>query len=97
MGLLGKIKTEKLKETMVKGYDKGFDIIITLWKESYRGIIMYRVYSELTYNGELFDIIEYYVTYKRKKSERYFSMLESRYPEERRNRKVFLNRKETTI
>ena len=89
MGLIGKIKTEKLKETVVKGVDTGFAIVLTQTKESYRGVSLYKVRSELTYNGKLFDIIEYKATYNRKKSERYFSMLERKYQEERRKRKVF--------
>lgn len=79
MGLLEKIKIEKLKETVVKGYVKDFDVVITQFKASYKGISVYKVYSELKYNGELFDIIDFHITYNRKKSERYFHMLETRY------------------
>lgn len=89
MGSLEKIKMEKLRETVVKGYDKDFEIVIMQLKQSYKGVSIYKVFSELKYDGELFDIIESYVTYNRKKSESYFSRLEKRYPESRLTRKVF--------
>lgn len=89
MGLLGKIKIEKLKETVVKGFEKKFEIVITQFKASYKGVSVYKIYSELKYNGELFDIIDFHITYSRKKSESYFSRLETRYPESRLTRKVF--------
>lgn len=89
MQTLEKIKMEKLRETVVKGYDKDFEIVIMQLKQSYKGVSIYKVFSELKYNGELFDIIESYVTYSRNKSESYFSRLEKRYPEERITRKIF--------
>lgn len=89
MGLLGKIKIEKLKETVVKGFEKDFKIVITQFKASYKGVGVYKIYSELKYNGELFDIIDFHITYNRKKSERYFHMLETRYSEEKLKRKRF--------
>lgn len=89
MGLSGKIKMEKLKETVVKGYEKDIEIVITQFKKSYKGVNIYTVCSELKYAGKLFDIIEFNITFNKKKSERYFSMLESRYQEERLKKKFF--------
>lgn len=89
MGLLGKIETEKLRETVVKGHGKYFEIVITQLKESYKGVSVYKVFSELKYDGEHLDIIEYNSTYDRKESEGYFFMLERKYPEDRRKRRVF--------
>ena len=89
MGSPGKIKVEKLKETIIQGYEKEFKIAIVQYKQSYKGLSLYKVFSELKYNGELFDIIESYVTYNRQKSDNYFSKLERRYPEERITRKIF--------
>ena len=89
MGSRGKIEVEKLKETVIQGYEKEFKIVLTQHKHSYKGLTLYKVFAELKYDGELFDVIEYYVTYNRVKSDSYFSNLESRYPEERITRKIF--------
>ena len=89
MGLFVDIKTDLLKETEVKGYAKCFKLVLTQWKQSYLGVSIYKVYSELQYNGETYDILGYNSTYSRKKSDRYFHMLETRYSEERLKRKRF--------
>lgn len=89
MKLFADIKTELLKETEVKGCEKYFKIVLTQWEQSCLGVSIYNVYSELKCNGETYDIIEYNSTYSRKKSDRFFFMLESKYPEKRRKRKVF--------
>ena len=89
MGLLGKIEAEKLRETVVKGSCKRYEIVITQLKESYKGVSVYRVFSELKYDGENIDVIEYNSTYDGKESEGYFYMLERKYPEDRRKRTVF--------
>lgn len=89
MGLLGKIETEKMRETVIKSNGKCFEIVITQLKESYKGVSVYKVFSELKYDGEYLDIIEYNSTYDRKESEGYFYMLERKYPEESRKRRVF--------
>lgn len=94
MKLFADIKTELLKETEVKGKNTYFKIVLTQWKQSHLGIRIYKVYSELQHNGETYDILEYNVTYSRKKSDKFFSMLERKYPEERLKRKRFMeNRK----
>lgn len=89
MKLFADIKTELLKETEVKVSKKYFKIVLTQWKQSHFGVSIYKVYSELQYKGETYDILEYNGTYSRKKSDRFFSMLERKYPEEKRKRKVF--------
>lgn len=89
MGLFVDIKTELLKETVIEGYKKYFKIVLTQWKQSYLGVNIYKSYSELQYKGETYDILECNKTYSRKKSDNFFSMLERKYPEERRKRKVF--------
>lgn len=86
MKLFADIKTELLKETEVKGCKKYFKIVLTQWKQSYLGVSIYKVYSELQCNGETYDILEYNSTYSRKKSDRFFSMLERKYSEEKRKR-----------
>lgn len=89
MGLFADIKTDLLKETEVKGYEKCFKLVLTQWKQSYLGVSIYKVYSELQYHGETYDILGYNSTYSRKKSDNFFSMLERKYPEEKLKRKRF--------
>ena len=94
MGLFVDIKTDLLKETELKGYAKCFKLVLTQWKQTYLGISIYKVFAELEYNGETYDILGYNRTYSRKKSDKFFSMLERKYPEERLKRKRFMeNRK----
>ena len=89
MGLFVDIKTDLLKETEVKGYAKCFKLVLTQWKQSYLGVSIYKVYSELQYNGETYDILGYNSTYSKKKSDKFFSMLERQHQEERLKRKRF--------
>lgn len=79
MGLFVDIKTDLLKKTEVKGYKKCFKLVLTQWKQSYLGVSIYKIYSELQYNGETYDILDYNSTYSRKKSDKFFSMLETKY------------------
>ena len=89
MGSLEKIKTEKLRETVIHGYDTDFKIVLTQTKQSHKGVSIYKVFIELKRYGELYDSFESYATHSREKSDRYFSGLESRYPEKRLTRKIF--------
>ena len=89
MGSRAKIKIEKIKETVIQGYDKDFKIVIKQYKQSYKGLSLYKVFAELQYDGELFDIVQSYVTYNRVKSDSYFSRLERRYPEKNIISKIF--------
>lgn len=89
MASLENIKIKKLKETVIQGHEKDFKIVLTQLKESYKGISVYKIYSELKHNGELFDMIDFHITYNRKKSDRYFNMLETRYPDVKIIRKIF--------
>lgn len=79
MGLFVDIKTDLLKKTEVKGYKKCFKLVLTQWKQSYLGVSIYKIYSELQYNGETYDILDYNSTYSRKKSDKFFSTLETKY------------------
>ena len=89
MGSRAKIKVEKLKETVIQGYEKEFKIVILQYKQSYKGLSLYKVFAELKYDGELFDIVDYNVTYNKNKSDSYFSKLESVYPKENIISKIF--------
>ena len=94
MGLFVDIKTDLLKETELKGYAKCFKLVLTQWKQTYLGISIYKVFAELEYNGETYDILGYNRTYSRKKSDKFFSMLERKYPEERLKRKRFMENRQ---
>ena len=89
MGSHEKMKIEILKETVIQGYEKEFKIIIVQYKQSYKGLSLYKVFAELKYDGALFDIVDYNVTYSRVKSDSYFSKLERRYPEKNIISKIF--------
>lgn len=89
MGLFVDIKTDLLKETEFPRYAKCFKVVLTQWKQSHLGVSIYKIYSELQYNGETYDILEYHSTYSRKKSDKFFSVLERKYSEERRKRKFY--------
>lgn len=89
MKLFADIKTELLKETEVERNKQYFKVVLTQWKQSHLGVSIYKVYSELQHNGKTYDILEYNCTYSRKKSDRFFDMLEKKYPEEKRKRKRY--------
>ena len=89
MKLFADIKTVLLKKTEVKGFKKHFKIVLAQWKQSYLGLSIYRVYSEVQCCGETYDILEYNSTYSRKKSDKFFSMLERKYQEEKPKIKFF--------
>ena len=89
MESLENIEVEVLKETVIQGYGKECDIVLTQVKQTYKGETLYKIFSELKYDGALFDIVDYNVTYSRVKSDSYFSKLERIYPEENIISKIF--------
>lgn len=86
MGLLAKIETHLIKKTVVKSTTGNFEIVITQWKESYKGVSLYRVFSEIRLGKDIVEAVECYSTYDRKASDDYFYRLEGKYPENRRTR-----------
>ena len=89
MESLEKIKTEKLRETVIQGIERYTEIVIVQYKESYKGVSTYIVTSDLVRDGTYCDVLKHYATSNREKSDRYFSMLESGYSKERIISKIF--------
>ena len=83
-----KIEIEVLKEIVIKGYEKEFDIVLTQVKQTHKGETLYKIFSELKYDGKLFDIIGSLVTYTRKTADYYFFKLEEDSIEDREKRKI---------
>ena len=83
------IEIEVLKETVIQGYGKECDIVMTQTKQTYKGETLYKIFTELKYDGKLFDIIQSLVTYTRKTADYYFSELKKDALEEREKRKIF--------
>ena len=83
-----KIEVEVLKETVIQGYGKECDIVLTQVKQTYKGETLYKIFSELKYDGKLFDIIGSLVTYTRKIADYYFSKLEEDSLKDREKRKI---------
>ena len=88
MGSLENIEIEVLKETVIYGYEKEFDIVLTQSKQTDKGVTMYKIFSELKYDGKLYDILQTLVAFTREIADYYFSQLESKYLEEMKTRKI---------
>ena len=89
MGSLEKVKEKKLKETVIQGYDKYFNLVLTLVEVSYKGTIIYEVVSRLDRNDKFSPAIEYFSSLNRETCEIIFSRLESKYLREPGTRKIF--------
>ena len=89
MGSRGKIEVEKLKETVIQGYDEDTRTVITLEEQTYMGENIYKIFSITKYDGKIFNLAMSYVSYDRKRSEEYFSKLEEKYPGTSKIRKIF--------
>lgn len=74
-----KNKTEILKEVMVKGHHKNFEVVFVMMKNEYEGISVYRVYAMLKKNGKIIDIDESQSTYSKHDAETYFDLLVNTY------------------
>lgn len=74
-----KNKTEILKEVMVKGHHKNFEVVFTMMKNEYKGINVYRVYAILKKDGKIIDIDESQSTYSKHDAETYFDLLLNTY------------------
>ena len=74
-----KNKTEILKEIMVKGRHKNFEIVFMIKKNEYEGISIYRVYAMLKQNGKIIDIVESLSTYSKHDAEDFFDLLVNTY------------------
>ena len=74
-----KNKTEKLKEIVVNGYRKGFEVVFMMIKDEYKGINVYQVYSMLRKDGKIIDIDESQSSYSEHDARNYFDMLVNTY------------------
>lgn len=79
MGNKKKNKTEILKEVMVKGHHKNFEVVFMMMKNEYKGINVYRVYAILKKDGKIIDIDESQSTYSKHDAETYFDLLLNTY------------------
>ena len=79
MGNYKKNKTEILKEVMVKGHHKNFEVVFMMMKNEYKGINVYRVYAILKKDGKIIDIDESQSTYSKHDAEDYFDLLVNTY------------------
>lgn len=71
--------TETLKEIMVKGHHKNFEVVFKMIRYNYKGIYTYQVYSLLKKDGKIIDIDESLSTYGKHTAENYFDMLVNTY------------------
>ena len=70
---------ETLKEIVVKGHHKNFEIVFMMIKDEYKGINVYQVYSLLKKDGKIIDIDESLSTYSKRDAESYFDLLVNTY------------------
>lgn len=70
---------EALKEIVVNGYRKGFEVVFMMVKDQYKGINVYQVYSMLRKDGKIIDINESQSTYSEHDAGYYFDMLVNTY------------------
>lgn len=70
---------ETLKEIVVKGHHKNFEIVFMMMKNEYKGINVYQVYSLLKKDGKIIDIDESLSTYSKHDAENYFDLLVNTY------------------
>ncbi len=72
-------KVERLKEIVVNGYRKGFEVVFMMVKDEYKGINVYQVYSVLRKDGKIIDVDESLSTYSERDAENYFDLLVNTY------------------
>lgn len=73
------VKVEKLKEIVVNGYRKGFEVVFMMIKNEYKGINVYQVYSMMKKDGKIIDIDESQSSYSERDAGNYFDMLVNTY------------------
>ena len=83
-----KNRTDILKEIMVKGHHKNFEVVFVMMKNEYEGIGVYRVYAMLKKNGKIIDIDESQSTYSKHDAEDYFDLLVNTYLRYRYAKKI---------
>lgn len=83
MGNKKKNTVETLKEVMVKGHHKSFEVVFKMTRYNYKGINTYQVYSLLKKDGKIIDIDESLSTYGKHTAEEYFNLLLDSYLHQR--------------
>ena len=71
--------SETLKEIVVKGHKKNYEIVFMMLKDEYKGINVYQVYSMVKKDGKIIDINESQSTYSERDAGNYFDMLVNTY------------------
>ena len=71
--------SETLKEIMVKGHKKNYEIVFMMLKDEYKGINVYQVYSMVKKDGKIIDINESQSTYSERDAGKYFDLLVNTY------------------
>lgn len=71
--------TETLKEIVVNGYHKGFEVVFMMLKGKYKGINVYQVYSMVKKDGKIIDINKSQSTYSEHDAGNYFDLLVNTY------------------
>ena len=89
MGALEKIKIKKLKETIIKNYDKDTRTVITQYEQFYDGKSLYKVFAITKHDGELVNVVQSCITDNRKISDCYFFEFEEEYRGSSITRKIF--------
>lgn len=71
--------TETLKEIVVRGHKKNYEIVFMMIKDEYKGINVYQVYSMVKKDGKIIDINESHSTYNERDAGNYFDLLVNTY------------------
>lgn len=72
-------KVETLKEIVVKGHHKNYEIDFMMIKDEYKGINVYQVYSMVKKDGKIIDVNESQSTYSERDAGSYFNLLVNTY------------------
>lgn len=72
-------KVETLKEIVVNGHHKGFEVVFMMIKNEYKGISIYQVFSMLKKDGKVIDIDQSFSTYSECDARKFFDMLVNTY------------------
>ena len=71
--------SEKLREIVVEGHHKNFEVVFMMIKDEYKGINVYQVYSMVKKDGKIIDINESQSTYSERDAGNYFDLLVNTY------------------
>ena len=89
MGALEKVKEKILQKTVIQGYDKYFNLVLTLVEVSYKGTITYEVVSRLDRNDKFSPAVEYFSSLNKETCVIIFFRLRKKYLNKQGTRKIF--------